>query len=66
MNNWLSLGLVPPKLLSSLGRRFGISARGLSGILKVARTIADLEESRDIREEHVLEAAGYRKTGVYG
>jgi magnesium chelatase family protein len=66
INNWLDQGLVPGKLLANLGKRFGLSARGMSGIIKVARTIADLEKSRNIREEHILEAASYRKTGVYG
>jgi magnesium chelatase family protein len=36
--------------------------RGLTtGSGKVARTIADLEASGDIRGEHVAEAIGYRK-----
>ena len=66
INNWLDQGLVPLKLLAGLGKRFELSARGMSGIIKVARTIADLAKSRNIREEHVLEAASYRKAGVYG
>jgi magnesium chelatase family protein len=66
INNWLAQGLVPGKLLASLGKRFELSARGISGIIKVARTIADLDGSKKIMEEHILEAASYRKTGVYG
>jgi len=65
INNWLDCGLLPEKLLKNIGRRFKLSARGMSGIIKVARTIADLQESKNIREEHILEAAGYRKTGGY-
>ncbi len=37
-----------------------LSARARSRIIKVARTIADLQLSAEILPEHVLEAAGYR------
>ncbi len=37
-----------------------LSARARSRILKVARTIADMELSQDIEPKHLLEAIGYR------
>lgn len=40
--------------------KLNLSARAYSRILKVARTIADLEGSEDIKDEHLIEAVSYR------
>ena len=43
-----------------------MSARGYTKILKVARTIADLEEKEWIQTEHLQEALCYRTgSGIY-
>ena len=47
-------------MMERLIGRLGLSARAYSRILKVARTIADLELSQEIRPEFLREAAGYR------
>ncbi len=47
-------------LLSRLAERFGLTARGYHRILRVARTIADLEGAEALRKPHVAEAASYR------
>ena len=48
------------ELLERILDRMGLSARACSRIIKLARTIADLEGLPDILPEHLSEAAGYR------
>jgi magnesium chelatase family protein len=48
------------RLLEQAMTRQGLSARAYDRILKVSRTIADLEGSDEIRTAHVAEAVGYR------
>jgi magnesium chelatase family protein len=47
-------------LLKNAMDDLGLSARAHDRILRVARTIADLEEAADIRPNHLSEAIGYR------
>jgi magnesium chelatase family protein len=38
-----------------------LSARGYHRVLRVARTLADLDQSESVRRIHVAEALGYRR-----
>ena len=49
-------------LLTKAADRFGLSARGYHRVLRVARTIADLEASESVKRPHVAEAISFRLT----
>lgn len=48
------------QLLLSAAKKYNLSARGYHKILKVARTIADLANSQNIENNHLLEALNCR------
>jgi magnesium chelatase family protein len=48
------------RMLEGAMQRLGLSARAYDRILKVSRTIADLDGSDKILSTHVSEAVGYR------
>jgi magnesium chelatase family protein len=48
-------------LLALAMSRMSLSARGYHRVIKVARTIADLEGSPGIEAPHIAEAIGYRR-----
>ena len=49
-------------LLVRVAERFGLSARGYHRVLRVARTIADLDGSAEVRLPHIAEAVSFRLT----
>jgi magnesium chelatase family protein len=50
------------RLLRHAVDRLGLSARGLDRILRVARTISDLADSEDVKQEHLAEALHFRRS----
>jgi magnesium chelatase family protein len=47
-------------LLDNSAERLALSARAYHRVIKIARTVADLENSEDIKSNHILEAIQYR------
>lgn len=60
IRQFCELGIGEQRLMEQAFERMNLSARGYHRIIKVARTIADLEGEQQIREGHLLEAIGYR------
>ena len=51
-------------LINRVAERFGLSARGYHRVLRVARTIADLDGSQSVLHPHVAEAVSFRLAGM--
>jgi magnesium chelatase family protein len=49
------------KLLNDAAERLHLSARGYHRVLRVARSLADLEDSPGLRRTHLAEALSYRR-----
>ncbi len=48
-------------ILNKATQNYSLSFRSINKVLKVARTIADIENSINIKKEHILEALSFRK-----
>lgn len=59
------LGSEEKKLRREIFQQYNLSARGAAKMLRVARTIADLEHSETVKSNHILEALSYRMSNVY-
>ncbi|MFP6899556.1 MAG: ATP-binding protein, partial [Opitutales bacterium] len=60
IRKYCQLGAETGNLLQRAMEELGLSARAYDRILKVSRTIADLDHSGDIQSKHLMEAIQYR------
>ena len=60
LEEFCALGSREERLMRRIYKSEEMSGRGRDRLLKVARTIADLEGGGPIQENHLMEAAGYR------
>ena len=61
IRKYCRLGEEEEEMLSDAFESLGLSARAHDRILKVARTIADLDASGEITKRHLAEAISYRQ-----
>ncbi len=53
-------------LLIQAAKRFGLTARGYHRVLRVARTIADLDDAATVERPHIAEALAFRQPETRG
>jgi len=61
IKRFCSLPLEGENFLKTAGEKLELSARSVTRVLKLARTIADLEGSHEIKLPHLMEALNYRR-----
>lgn len=60
IKQFIRLGEDEQKILDIAYKKYNFSARTYNKLLKLSRTIADLDSSEEIKTDHVLEALRYR------
>ncbi len=63
IEKYCSLDPSARRLLERSVEKLGLSARGYHRILKIARTIADMDNKKELELSHVAEAVQYRRNG---
>lgn len=60
----IALDAASKDLMRQAAEKFSLSARGYGRVLRVARTIADLDQSDQVHSAHVAEALSFRFEGI--
>ena len=64
LEQYVALSDSVKETLNQAAKKLDLSARAYHRIIKLARTIADLERSADIEQKHILEALQYRPKAI--
>lgn len=64
MRSYCALSDESAQLMKNAFEAMGLTARSYDRILKVARTVADLDDSEDIQPQHIAEAIQYRAVNL--
>lgn len=60
LERWCAVGETEQRFLEQAVRRLGLSARAYTRVLRIGRTIADMEEAEAIGIDHLAEAINFR------
>lgn len=63
MERYCPLGAEEKRMMEAMFQSLDLSARAYHRVIKTARTIADVEDSGEIKEEHLAEAVCYYRAG---
>jgi magnesium chelatase family protein len=64
INNWINEDKDLKKILADFSKKALMTARGISSLIKISRTIADLEGANEISPDHVIEAFQYKISNI--
>ncbi|MHB1346469.1 MAG: YifB family Mg chelatase-like AAA ATPase [Candidatus Humimicrobiaceae bacterium] len=64
LNSWISDDRILKKTIIDFSKKAHLTSRGMASLIKVSRTIADLEEEDDISESHISEAFQYKISNI--
>jgi magnesium chelatase family protein len=60
INDWINQNQGLKKITADFSKKILMTARGISSLIKISRTIADLEGENEIAENHMIEAFQYK------
>ena len=66
INSWIYKNEEIKRLLPKISDKYSLTGRGITSLIKVARTIADMEKAENIDITHVMEALQYRINFYHG